>query len=115
MAAIGVTGTMAGRAVLAESVRTSDVVSRVGGEEFLLILPGASADSARRKVDKIRETLKKLELFHRGRRLPVLTFSAGVAAFPANGETGEELLRVSDKALYEAKHAGRDRAVIAGV
>jgi diguanylate cyclase (GGDEF)-like protein len=97
--------------VLVESVRTSDVVSRVGGEEFLLLLPGASIEAALGKVERVREKMKGLELFHRGRRLPPLTFSAGVAGFPINGVTPEPLLRAADKALYEAKHAGRDQTV----
>jgi diguanylate cyclase (GGDEF)-like protein len=100
--------------VLVECVRTSDVVSRVGGEEFLVLLPGASLEATLRKSEAIRERLKSLELFHRGRRLPPLTFSAGAATFPAHGETPEALLRAADTALYEAKHAGRDRTVAAG-
>jgi diguanylate cyclase (GGDEF)-like protein len=101
--------------VLVEAVRTSDVVSRMGGEEFLILLPGASLEATLRKSDAMREKLKALELFHRGRRLPSLTFSAGAATFPANGETPDALLRAADAALYEAKHAGRDRTVPAGV
>jgi diguanylate cyclase (GGDEF)-like protein len=99
--------------LFAESVRTSDVVSRVGGEEFLLLLPGAASEDALRKVDGLREKLKKLEVFHRGLRLPVLTFSAGAATFPTDGQAADDLLRSADKALYEAKHAGRDRTVVA--
>jgi diguanylate cyclase (GGDEF)-like protein len=101
--------------LFAESVRTSDVVSRVGGEEFLLLLPGAASEDARRKVDKMRERLKKLEVFHRGQRLPVLTFSAGAASFPEDGKAADTLLRAADRALYEAKHAGRDQTAVAGV
>jgi diguanylate cyclase (GGDEF)-like protein len=101
--------------ILVESVRTSDVVSRVGGEEFLILLPGASGEATLRKSEAMREKLKALELFHRGRRLPPVTFSAGVATFPGNGETPEALLRAADTALYEAKHAGRDRTIPAGV
>ena len=101
--------------VLAENLRTSDVVSRVGGEEFLLLLPGASAEAALGKVDVLREKMKALELFHRGRRLPPLMFSAGAASFPANGIAPDALLRSADRALYEAKHAGRDRSVIASI
>ena len=99
--------------LFAESLRTSDVVSRVGGEEFLLLLPGAGSEDALRKVDKMRDRLKSLEVFHRGHRLPVLTFSAGAASFPADGKAADVLLRAADKALYEAKHAGRDRSVLA--
>jgi diguanylate cyclase (GGDEF)-like protein len=101
--------------VLIESVRTSDVVSRVGGEEFLLIFPGASVEAALLKIDRVREKVKGLELFHHGRRLPPLMFSAGAAGFPVNGVTPDVLLRAADKALYEAKHAGRDRSVLASV
>jgi diguanylate cyclase (GGDEF)-like protein len=97
--------------VLRESLRTSDVVSRVGGEEFLLLLPGASIDAALAKVERMREKMKGLELFHRGRRLPALMFSAGIAGFPINGTTPEPLLRAADKALYDAKHAGRDQTL----
>jgi diguanylate cyclase (GGDEF)-like protein len=100
--------------VFVESVRTSDVVSRVGGEEFLVLLPGASLEATLRKSEAIREKLKGLELLHRGRRLPPMTFSAGAATFPANGDTPEALLRAADTALYEAKRAGRDRTVAAG-
>lgn len=99
--------------LFAESLRTSDVVSRVGGEEFLLLLPGAAPEDALRKVDKMRERLKKIEVFHRGHRLPVLTFSAGAACFPHDGQTADDLLRAADKALYQAKHAGRDRTMVA--
>jgi diguanylate cyclase (GGDEF)-like protein len=111
----GDTGLRETAAVLLESVRTGDVVSRVGGEEFLVLLPGASLESAVLKSDTMRGKLKALDLFHRGRRLPPLTFSAGVASFPATGETKEALLRAADTALYDAKHAGRDRSVAAGV
>jgi diguanylate cyclase (GGDEF)-like protein len=101
--------------ILIEGLRTSDVVSRVGGEEFVLVLPGAPAAAALRKADLLREALKGLELFHRGRRLPTLTFSAGVAVFPLNGATPDALLRAADVALYEAKHGGRDRTIAASV
>jgi diguanylate cyclase (GGDEF)-like protein len=102
-------------AVLVENVRTSDVVSRVGGEEFLFIFPGASMEAALQKADRVREKIKALELNHRGRRLPVLTFSAGAAGFPVNGTVPEALLRAADRALYKAKHAGRDQSVLATV
>jgi diguanylate cyclase (GGDEF)-like protein len=101
--------------ILLEGLRTSDVVSRVGGEEFVLVLPGAPAAAALHKADDLREALKGLELFHRGRRLPALTFSAGVAVFPVNGVTPDALLRAADAALYEAKHGGRDRTIAASV
>jgi PleD family two-component response regulator len=61
----------------------------------------------------MRVKVKALELFQHGRQLPPITFSAGAAAYPANGTAPDVLLRAADKALYEAKHAGRDRSVLA--
>jgi diguanylate cyclase (GGDEF)-like protein len=95
--------------VLAGGVRASDVASRFGGEEFLLILPGASLEAAVARSETLRERLKGRDLFHRGRHVPTLTFSAGAAAFPGSGDTQDALLHAADTALYEAKHAGRDR------
>jgi diguanylate cyclase (GGDEF)-like protein len=95
--------------VLVEGVRASDVASRFGGEEFLLILPGASLEAAVARSETLRERLRGRDLFHRGRRVPTLTFSAGAAAFGASGATQDALLHAADTALYEAKHAGRDQ------
>jgi diguanylate cyclase (GGDEF)-like protein/PAS domain S-box-containing protein len=102
-------------AVLADAIRSSDVACRLGGEEFLLVLPGASIDATQRKSESIRKRLKEIELSHGGLRLPRVTFSAGVAVFPDNGTAVDILLRSADAAMYEAKDAGRDRTVIASV
>jgi diguanylate cyclase (GGDEF)-like protein len=99
--------------VLQEEIRSSDVACRLGGEEFLVILPRASLDVARRKSDALHAALRSIELSHGGRRLPPVTFSAGAAVFPEDGATADALLRSADAALYQAKKAGRDRTASA--
>jgi len=98
--------------LLRSRTRGHDVVSRLGGEELLVLLPGASLESAKAKAEALREAIAKLELTHRGRRVEV-TASFGVAAFPEHGSEGPELLRAADQALYTAKRTGRDRVVAA--
>jgi len=89
-----------------EYLRAEDQLGRLGGEEFLALLPDADGDAARAAAEKLRSEVATLAVEHEGRRLSV-TISAGWAAW--EGEGPEELLRRADEALYEAKRAGRDR------
>ena len=93
-------------AVLRETIRESDLAGRWGGEEFVLLLPGASADGAVRLCDRIR-----LELVARSEagRLPVaVRCSFGVAQHEPGG-TADELFAAADRALYRAKRLGKNR------
>ncbi len=87
-------------------VRTDDTVGRLGGEEFVLILPGADADAAEDCAERARAALAELTV--RGR--PVAA-SAGVAAAPADGVDAVALLENADAALYWAKRTGRGKTV----
>jgi two-component system cell cycle response regulator len=99
--------------VLEAEVRSIDRVARIGGEEFAVVLMETGADEglivARRLVDRVRARTVTLES---GVSLN-FTASAGVAALPAYGEPETTLPAAADKALYAAKNAGRDRAVLA--
>jgi len=86
--------------------RPVDVVARIGGEEFALLLPGVDAEGAARIARRVQETARKAAL--------MTTASAGVAAFPSDGLTCSELHRGADRALYAAKRAGRDRVYLVG-
>ncbi len=97
--------------VLARSTRGSDVASRYGGEEFLVLLPECPFDAALRKAEQLREEVAKLELQYGDQRLGTVTVSLGVAAFPDHAKESAELLRHADEALYGAKGAGRNRVV----
>lgn len=93
---------------LLENLRSSDAVFRIGGEEFLLILPRADAHEARARLETICRDLAAHPLPTRGGARYV-TLSAGLALWPEQGLVLDELLHVADDALYQAKHAGRNR------
>jgi two-component system cell cycle response regulator len=89
-----------------EHLRAEDQLGRLGGEEFLALLPDADAHAAATAAEKLRSEVASLAVEHEGRDLGV-TISAGWAAW--DGEAPEALLRRADEALYEAKRGGRDR------
>jgi len=96
---------------LKRSTRGSDVASRYGGEEFLVLLPECPLDAALRKAEQLREEVAKLELRYDSRPLGPVSVSLGVASFPDHAKESAELLRRADEALYLAKQAGRNRVV----
>jgi len=99
--------------LLKESTRGQDVVCRYGGEEFAFVLAGASLDAARTRAELLREDVKQLNAQHGGQLLGAVTLSIGIAVFPDNGDSAEQLLKAADDALYRAKESGRDRIVCA--
>jgi diguanylate cyclase (GGDEF)-like protein len=98
---------------LSQRTRGQDVACRYGGEEFVLILAGASADDGSKRAELLRQELKQLTVQHAGQVLGRISISIGISAFPGHGTTAEELLRTADQALYRAKAEGRDRIVVA--
>lgn len=96
---------------LEEMVRGSEVLARVGGEEFALLLPRVAPADAGAKVETLRAAVEALVVENEGARIPV-TASFGYAGADAGGV--ESLYRRADHALYQAKQGGRNRAVTAG-
>jgi diguanylate cyclase (GGDEF)-like protein/PAS domain S-box-containing protein len=90
---------------LTTSVREAHLVSRVGGEEFAVILPGLGLVEAELIAKRVQEQARSAGL--------LTTASAGVATFPLDGMTVNELMRAADWALYAAKRAGRNRVLCA--
>jgi diguanylate cyclase (GGDEF)-like protein/PAS domain S-box-containing protein len=88
--------------------RSSDIVCRYGGEEFAVVLLDSAATEAAVRANELRVAAKKLALRHEGQLIDSVTLSIGIAAFPENGATAEELLRAADLSLYESKRRGRD-------
>ena len=99
--------------VFEAEVRTIDRVARIGGEEFAVLLMETGADDARLVAKRLVAAVRdRPVVLADGSRLSV-TVSAGVAALPPYGESEADLFKKADKALYEAKHKGRNRAVLA--
>ena len=92
-------------------VRASDTVGRLGGDEFLAILPESSLEGASGVAEKLREALA--EPYALEGATARLSASVGLSLFPEHGNDPEELQRAADAALYQAKRAGRNRTVIA--
>jgi diguanylate cyclase (GGDEF)-like protein len=97
---------------LQESLRSSDALFRFGGEEFLLIMPGATTRLARERLENICRALAATSLATRGGDQQI-TLSAGLVVWPELVGELEQLLAVADVALYEAKHGGRNRVCVA--
>jgi two-component system, sensor histidine kinase LadS len=94
--------------------RTSDLIARFGGEEFAMILPFTSQENALIVADRARTAVAEINFIHRGRQVN-LSVSIGVAGWvPSQNEMPEKLLQQADRALYQAKLEGRNRALAAG-
>ncbi len=98
---------------LQERSRGEDVVCRYGGEEFIIIMPGASLEAACKRAAELCLAASAMEIKYRDDTLPRITVSLGTAAYPQHGDTAALLLYKVDKALYQAKQAGRNRVVAA--
>lgn len=95
--------------VTKEALRPSDVIARFGGEEFVIILPDTGLDEAVKVMTRVQRQLTKNFFMHDNQRV-LITFSAGVA-LRSSGEGAESMISRADKALYQAKEAGRNRVV----
>ena len=100
--------------LLGEFIRESDIACRFGGEEFVLLLPGASAADATMRAKALLTEVRKLKLQIHGKSMGKLTVSIGLALFPDHAADPESLFQIADAALYEAKKTGRDKLVVAG-
>jgi diguanylate cyclase (GGDEF)-like protein/PAS domain S-box-containing protein len=94
--------------LLTEQTRREDLVCRYGGEEFVVLMPGASLEAALARAEAWRAAVEQLRLSYEGQAVQV-TISAGVAAFPHDGADESALLRAADEALYRSKSSGRNR------
>ena len=78
--------------LLKSQIRGEDIACRYGGEEFLLILPGASMEIALERAESLRQAVKEMHLHYQG--LKPTTLSLGVAVYPDHGDTGLQLIQV---------------------
>ena len=95
--------------------RAGDFVARYGGEEFVIILPNTETGSAM-VLEKVLDGIRSLAIRHRFSKVhrAIVTVSVGCATMiPTENDSGSDLLRRADRALYEAKAKGRDRLICA--
>ncbi|MBB1593540.1 sensor domain-containing diguanylate cyclase [Achromobacter sp. UMC46] len=97
--------------LMRDSIRTEDAGCRVGGEEFLVLMPGASSEAARGVAERIRQATES-------HRMPGgvghVTVSIGTARWPDDGDDPGAVLKCADQALYQAKASGRNKVVVWG-
>lgn len=96
--------------VLMSSFRVEDIVCRYGGEEFIVVMPGTTAETAFLRTENFRQTVEQTNMEIAEKNISI-TISAGAAVFPENGETVNSVIKQADLALYQAKSAGRNRVI----
>jgi diguanylate cyclase (GGDEF)-like protein len=100
---------------LSGSIRQTDFLIRHGGDELVVVMPGASLAVAGRRAEQFRANVEKLTLSLEGKILKNVTLSIGATAYPFHGETREALMRAADQALYQAKDGGRNKVILASL
>jgi diguanylate cyclase (GGDEF)-like protein len=99
--------------LLRAATRNSDIATRFGGEEFAVVLPGATLATARNRAEAIRASFEAMRVEFAGQSIGPLTVSAGVAALPPHSQDWGFTMHQADRALYTAKQAGRNKVVAA--
>jgi diguanylate cyclase (GGDEF)-like protein len=95
------------------ATRETNIAARVGGEEFVVLLPDTDKEAAMLVAERIRVAVARMVIpLSNDKTTLNVTVSAGVSAFPAHGETLEEVVQAADKALYESKRNGRNRVTL---
>jgi diguanylate cyclase (GGDEF)-like protein len=96
---------------IAAQTRRSDIACRYGGEEFMVIMPEIGMDDALQRAEYFRKDIDDLRIEYEGKTIHV-TVSIGVAIYPTQGIDGDKILTMADTAMYQAKQAGRNKAVL---
>ncbi|WP_228014951.1 diguanylate cyclase [Synechocystis salina] len=99
--------------ILQSNIRGSDIACRYGGEEMTIVLPQTSMEDTIAKAESLRQAIASMAVDYKGRQLGTLTVSLGIACYPNHGETMANIIQAADRALYQAKDAGRNRVVMA--
>lgn len=91
------------------ALRSTDVLARYGGDEFVVLLPETSSAHAREIAERVRSSVERSPLDVRGAQVPT-TVSVGVASYPDDAQDADAVLDKADKAMYQSKQNGRNQA-----
>jgi diguanylate cyclase (GGDEF)-like protein len=95
--------------LLHNNFRSEDIACRLGGEEFIMIMPEMDRTVAERRANEMLRETMSIQLVHEGRELPPITVSIGLAMFPEHGDKPEQMMKLADQAVYRAKTQGRNQ------
>ena len=98
--------------LITETMRTTDIIGRYGGEEFVVFLPNTDLNNAKIVAERLREKSERCPVLHEDTTIS-FTISIGLAEFSADYENTMVWLEDADQALYSAKHNGRNRVCLA--
>jgi diguanylate cyclase (GGDEF)-like protein len=98
---------------LKQCTRKGDILSRYGGEEFCLVCPDLNDKDAMGLGERLCERIRRLTLDVDGTKVSNLSISLGMATYPQHSRNGEDLLKVADEALYQAKAQGKNQVFLA--
>ncbi|HEY9618209.1 MAG TPA: histidine kinase N-terminal 7TM domain-containing protein [Microcoleaceae cyanobacterium] len=94
--------------IISQQIRSTDIPCRLGGEEFLLVLPGITLEAAWERAECIRQAFENSAIQWAESEVKT-TVSGGIAIFPDHGTNDDDLLHAADLALYASKHSGRNQ------
>lgn len=100
-------------AALEQDCDRDEVACRIGGEEFMLILPDNRPEDAMTRAEQVRQAVEAVSVRYGEKSLPRITISVGVAHYPMHGVMPQDLMRAADDALYAAKDKGRNQVQVA--
>ena len=95
-----------------QALRETDIIGRVGGEEFAVAMPETDLDAARLAAERLRQELMKTEVTTSDGEIVKITASLGIAQLDSRNVSLDDLMKRADEALYEAKRTGRNRVVV---
>ena len=98
-------------ALLCNGIRQGDIACRYGGDEFIIIMPGADKADVGQRADAIRHNFSSLRINYTGVEM-YATVSIGVAFYPQHSDDIDQIIKAADSAMYEAKQAGRNRVCV---